>query len=73
MLAEWYGNFALFDKDLYGVISGLATNQQKQSAWHFKLTSFPLPVVAGASGEAAGRRIFNDEPMCATISAYRFD
>ncbi len=33
----------------------------------------PLMVAAGAGGEAAGTRIFTDEPMGATISAYRFD
>jgi aromatic ring-opening dioxygenase catalytic subunit (LigB family) len=33
----------------------------------------PLMVAAGAGGDAAGRRIFNDEPMGAAISAYRFD
>lgn len=32
----------------------------------------PLLVAAGAGGEAAGRRVFNDEPMGAAISAYRF-
>jgi hypothetical protein len=30
-------------------------------------------VAAGAGGEAVGKRIFNDEPMGAAISAYRFD
>jgi aromatic ring-opening dioxygenase catalytic subunit (LigB family) len=33
----------------------------------------PLMVAAGAGGEAPGKRIFNDEPMGAAISAYRFD
>ena len=33
----------------------------------------PLMVAAGAGGEAAGKRIFTDEPMGAEISAYRFD
>ena len=33
----------------------------------------PLMVAAGAGGEAAGKRIFTDEPMGAQISAYRFD
>ena len=33
----------------------------------------PLFVAAGAGGDAPGRRIFNDEPMGAAISAYRFD
>jgi aromatic ring-opening dioxygenase catalytic subunit (LigB family) len=33
----------------------------------------PLLVAAGAGGEAPGRRIFTDNPMGATISAYRFD
>ncbi len=33
----------------------------------------PLMVVAGAGGGAGGARIFTDEPMGATISAYRFD
>jgi aromatic ring-opening dioxygenase catalytic subunit (LigB family) len=33
----------------------------------------PLMVAAGAGGEASGKRIFNDEPMGAAISAYRFD
>jgi aromatic ring-opening dioxygenase catalytic subunit (LigB family) len=33
----------------------------------------PLMVAAGAGGEAPGTRIFNDEPMGAAISAYRFD
>ena len=33
----------------------------------------PLFVAAGAGGEAAGKRIFTDEPMGAAISAYRFD
>ena len=33
----------------------------------------PLLVVAGAGGDAPGKRIFRDEPMGAAISAYRFD
>ncbi|HUX28739.1 MAG TPA: class III extradiol ring-cleavage dioxygenase [Terracidiphilus sp.] len=33
----------------------------------------PLMVAAGAGGEAPGRQIFNDAPMGAAISAYRFD
>ena len=33
----------------------------------------PLMVAAGAGGEALGKRVFNDEPMGAAISAYRFD
>lgn len=33
----------------------------------------PLFVVAGAGGDAPGKRVFNDEPMGAAISAYRFD
>jgi aromatic ring-opening dioxygenase catalytic subunit (LigB family) len=33
----------------------------------------PLFVAAGTGGEAPGKRIFNDEPMGAAISAYRFD
>lgn len=33
----------------------------------------PLMVAAGAGGEGAGRRVFRDEPMGATISAFRFD
>jgi aromatic ring-opening dioxygenase catalytic subunit (LigB family) len=33
----------------------------------------PLLVVAGAGGDAPGKRIFSDEPMGAAISAYRFD
>lgn len=33
----------------------------------------PLMVAAGAGGDAAGRRVFTDEPMGAKISAYRFD
>jgi aromatic ring-opening dioxygenase catalytic subunit (LigB family) len=33
----------------------------------------PLLVAAGAGGTAPGKRIFNDEPMGAAISAYRFD
>jgi aromatic ring-opening dioxygenase catalytic subunit (LigB family) len=33
----------------------------------------PLFVAAGAGGSAPGKRIFNDEPMGAAISAYRFD
>jgi aromatic ring-opening dioxygenase catalytic subunit (LigB family) len=33
----------------------------------------PLMVVAGAGGDGPGKRIFNDEPMGAAISAYRFD
>jgi aromatic ring-opening dioxygenase catalytic subunit (LigB family) len=33
----------------------------------------PLMVAAGAGGAAPGKRIFNDEPMGAAISAYRFD
>jgi aromatic ring-opening dioxygenase catalytic subunit (LigB family) len=33
----------------------------------------PLMVVAGAGGDGPGQRIFNDEPMGAAISAYRFD
>jgi aromatic ring-opening dioxygenase catalytic subunit (LigB family) len=32
----------------------------------------PLFVAAGAGGEDPGRRVFNDEPMGAAISAYRF-
>jgi hypothetical protein len=30
-------------------------------------------VAAGAGGDALGRCIFRDDPMGATISAYRFD
>ena len=33
----------------------------------------PLLAAAGAGGEAAGKRIFTDEPMGAKISAFRFD
>lgn len=33
----------------------------------------PLLVAAGAGGDAPGQRIFTDDPMGATISAYRFD
>jgi len=33
----------------------------------------PLMVAAGAGGEAPGRRVFQDEPMGAAISAFRFD
>jgi aromatic ring-opening dioxygenase catalytic subunit (LigB family) len=33
----------------------------------------PLMVAAGAGGDSLGTRIFNDEPMGAAISAYRFD
>ncbi len=33
----------------------------------------PLLVAAGAGGDAPGKRIFNDKPMGAAISAYRFD
>jgi aromatic ring-opening dioxygenase catalytic subunit (LigB family) len=33
----------------------------------------PLMVVAGAGGDAPGLRVFTDEPMGASISAYRFD
>jgi len=33
----------------------------------------PLMVAAGAGGGAPGMRIFSDEPMGATISAYRFE
>ncbi|MFP5208084.1 MAG: DODA-type extradiol aromatic ring-opening family dioxygenase [Acidobacteriota bacterium] len=33
----------------------------------------PLLVAAGAGGDSPGKRIFNDEPMGAAISAYRFD
>ena len=33
----------------------------------------PLMVAAGAGGDAPGKRIFMDEPMGATLSAYRFD
>jgi aromatic ring-opening dioxygenase catalytic subunit (LigB family) len=33
----------------------------------------PLFVVAGAGGDAPGRRVFTDKPMAAAISAYRFD
>jgi aromatic ring-opening dioxygenase catalytic subunit (LigB family) len=32
----------------------------------------PLLVAVGAGGDGPGRRIFNDEPMGAAISAYRF-
>lgn len=33
----------------------------------------PLFVVAGAGGDAPGKRVFTGEPMGAAISAYRFD
>ena len=33
----------------------------------------PLMVASGAGGDAAGVRIFHDEPMGAAISAFRFD
>lgn len=33
----------------------------------------PLFVAAGAGGESPGVRVFSDEPMGASISAYRFD
>jgi aromatic ring-opening dioxygenase catalytic subunit (LigB family) len=33
----------------------------------------PLLAAAGAGGDGPGKRIFTDEPMGATISAYRFD
>jgi aromatic ring-opening dioxygenase catalytic subunit (LigB family) len=33
----------------------------------------PLLVAAGAGGDGPGRRVFTDELMGATISAYRFD
>ena len=33
----------------------------------------PLLVAAGAGGDAPGKRVFTDEPMGATISAFRFD
>jgi len=33
----------------------------------------PLMVAAGAGEDSPGKRIFNDEPMGAVISAYRFD
>lgn len=33
----------------------------------------PLMVASGAGGDAAGERVFTDEPMGAQISAYRFD
>jgi aromatic ring-opening dioxygenase catalytic subunit (LigB family) len=33
----------------------------------------PLMVVAGAGGTLPGKRVFTDDPMGATISAYRFD
>ena len=33
----------------------------------------PLFAVAGAAGDAPGKRVFGDEPMGAAISAYRFD
>ena len=33
----------------------------------------PLMVIAGAGGDAPGKRIFFDEPIGAAISAYRFD
>jgi aromatic ring-opening dioxygenase catalytic subunit (LigB family) len=33
----------------------------------------PLMIAAGAGGEAPGRRVFNDEPMGAAISAFRYD
>jgi aromatic ring-opening dioxygenase catalytic subunit (LigB family) len=33
----------------------------------------PLMVAAGAGGDAAGKRIFTDDPMGAAISAFRFD
>lgn len=33
----------------------------------------PLHVVAGAAGEGAGRKVFSDEVLRTTISAFRFD
>jgi aromatic ring-opening dioxygenase catalytic subunit (LigB family) len=33
----------------------------------------PLMVAAGAGGDTPGQRVFNDTPMNAAISAYRFD
>lgn len=33
----------------------------------------PLMVASGAGGDAAGKRVFTDQPMGAQISAYRFD
>ena len=33
----------------------------------------PLLIASGAGGEAPGKCIFTDEPMQATVSAYRFD
>jgi len=33
----------------------------------------PLMMAAGAGGKAPGKRVFTDEPMGATISAYRFE
>jgi aromatic ring-opening dioxygenase catalytic subunit (LigB family) len=33
----------------------------------------PLMVAAGAGGSAPGKRVFTDDPMGATISAFRFD
>jgi len=33
----------------------------------------PLHVVAGAAGESAGRKVFSDEVLRTTISAFRFD
>lgn len=44
--------------------SGLYSNPREEHL-------IPLLVAAGAGGEAPGRRIFNDEPMGAAISAYR--
>lgn len=33
----------------------------------------PLMIASGAGGDAAGKRVFTDEPMGAQISAHRFD
>jgi aromatic ring-opening dioxygenase catalytic subunit (LigB family) len=33
----------------------------------------PLFVAAGAGSDGPGKRVFDDEPMGAAISAYRFD
>jgi aromatic ring-opening dioxygenase catalytic subunit (LigB family) len=73
-----------FDKWLTGAVASAAPQRDAlladwRSAPHAAFSHpreehlVPLFVVAGAGGDAPGKRIFNDEPMGAAISAYRFD
>jgi aromatic ring-opening dioxygenase catalytic subunit (LigB family) len=73
-----------FDKWLTGAVESAAPQRDAlladwRSAPHAAFSHpreehlIPLFVAAGAGGDAPGNRIFNDEPMAAAISAYRFD